>query len=58
MPLFSLESKVLTNGKLPTADLLGIDPVLALVNQSPEENSTEIPGAWSKQDPAQPRRKL
>lgn len=58
MPLFSLESKVLTNGKLPTADLLRIDPAPALVNQSPGENSAEIPGAWSKRDPAQPRRKL
>lgn len=29
----------------------------ARVNRSPEENPTEIPGVWSKQDPAPPRRK-
>lgn len=56
--LFSLESKELTNGKLPAADLLRIDPVSASLNQSPEENSAEIPGAWSKPDPTQPKRKL
>lgn len=39
-------------GKLPGADLLGIEPVSALLNQSPKGNSTEIPGAWSKQDRA------
>lgn len=45
---------MLSNGKLPGAVLLGIDAVPALLNQSPKGKSTEIPGVWGKQDPAQP----
>lgn len=48
----SVSYSVVDSGKLPGADLLGIEPVSALLNQSPKGNSTEIPGAWSKQDRA------